>query len=79
MVVIVRPRLAGLHFTSEAIFFCFSSTNSFTGGAEVVLVNRLAKYLPIYLTDSVRNWLNHLRKGTIKRLVDLKKAFCNHF
>ena len=39
----------------------------------------IIQYLPIYLTDSVRNWLNHLRKGTIKRLVDLKKAFCNHF
>ena len=43
---ILRPRLAGLHFTSEAIFFCFSSTNSSTGGAEAVLVNRLAKWLP---------------------------------
>ena len=41
-----RPRLAGLHFTSEAIFFGFSSTNSSTGGAEAVLVNRLAKWLP---------------------------------
>ena len=27
----LRPRLAGLHFTSEAIFFGFSSTNSSTG------------------------------------------------
>ena len=42
----LRPRLAGLHFTSEAIFFGFSSTNSSTGGAEAVLVNRLAKWLP---------------------------------
>ena len=38
-----RPRLAGLHFTSEAIFFFFNSMNSSTGGAEAVLVNRLAK------------------------------------
>jgi hypothetical protein len=36
-------------------------------------------YLPIYLTNSARNWLNNLREGTIKRWVDLKKTFCNHF
>ena len=34
--------LAGLHFISEAIFFS-SSTNSFIGRAEAILVNRLAK------------------------------------
>jgi len=38
--------LTGLHFTGEASFFFFSSTNSSTGGAEAVLVNRLAKWLP---------------------------------
>jgi len=44
---VLRPRLAGLHFTSEAIFFFFfSSPNSSTGGAEAVLLNRLAKWLP---------------------------------
>jgi len=46
MLMSFRSRLAGLHFTSEAIFFGFSSTNSSTGGAEAVLVNRLAKWLP---------------------------------
>jgi hypothetical protein len=39
----------------------------------------MIQYLPIYLTDSARNWLNNLREGTIKRWVDLEKAFCNHF
>jgi hypothetical protein len=42
----LRPRLAGLHFTSEAIFICLSSTNSSISGAEFVLVNCLAKRLP---------------------------------
>ena len=41
---LIRPHLVGLHFASEAIFF--SSTNSFIGGTEAVLVNRLAKWLP---------------------------------
>ena len=39
----------------------------------------MIQYLPIYLTDSTRNWLNNLREGTIKRWADLEKAFCNHF
>ena len=40
---ILRPRLARLHFTSEAILGGFSSMNSSIGGAEAVLINRLAK------------------------------------
>jgi len=42
----LRSRLVGLHFTSEAIFVGLSSMNSFIGGAEAVLLNRLAKWLP---------------------------------
>jgi hypothetical protein len=26
----------------------------------------MIQYLPIYLTDSARNWLNNLREGSIK-------------
>ena len=36
-------------------------------------------YLPLYLTDLARTWLNHLREGTIKCWADLKCEFCNHF
>jgi hypothetical protein len=39
----------------------------------------MIQYLPIYLIDSARNWLNNLREGTIRRWADLKKAFFNHF
>jgi hypothetical protein len=39
----------------------------------------MIQYLPIYLTDFARNWLNNLREGTIRRWADLEKAFCNHF
>jgi hypothetical protein len=39
----------------------------------------MIQYLPIYLTDFARNWINNLREATIKRWADLKKAFCNHF
>ena len=44
--MLLRPHLAGLHFTSEAIFLASTPRNSSTGGAEAVLVNRLAKWLP---------------------------------
>jgi hypothetical protein len=37
--------LAGLHFTSEADFFSFGSTNGSFGKAGAVLVPRLAKQL----------------------------------
>ncbi|CAD6212108.1 unnamed protein product [Miscanthus lutarioriparius] len=39
----------------------------------------LIQYLPVYLTDSAKNWLNNLQEGMIKRWADLEKAFCNHF
>ena len=39
----------------------------------------MIQYLPIYLTDFARSWLNNLRKGTIKQWADLEKALCNHF
>jgi hypothetical protein len=44
----LRPRLARLHFTSEAIFWGFSSMNSSIGEVGAVLVNRLAKQLHIW-------------------------------
>ena len=40
---VVRPRLARLHFTHEALLGGFSSMNSSMGGAVAVLINRLAK------------------------------------
>jgi hypothetical protein len=39
----------------------------------------IIQYLPIYITDSTRNWLNNLREGTMRQWADLKKAFYNHF
>jgi hypothetical protein len=39
----------------------------------------MIQYLPIYLTNSARNWLNNLCEGTIKWWADLERAFCNHF
>jgi IS1 family transposase len=44
---ILRPRLARLHFTSEAVFWSFNSVNSSISEAGAVLVNRLAKQLHI--------------------------------
>lgn len=41
--------------------------------------NFMIQYLPIYLKDSARTWLNHLRKGTIMSWTDLEHEFCNHF
>lgn len=41
--------------------------------------NFMIQYLPIYLTDSARTWLNHLQKGAIKSWINLEREFCNHF
>ena len=39
----------------------------------------MIQYLPIYLTDLARNWLNNLREDTIKQWADLGREFCDHF
>ena len=39
----------------------------------------MIQYLPIYLTNFARNWLNNLRKGTIKQWANLERALYNHF
>ena len=39
----------------------------------------MIQYLPIYLTDFARSWLNNLRKGTIKQWANLERALYNHF
>jgi len=43
--MLLRPRLAQLHFISEAVFLDFISMNNSIGGAGAVLVNHLAKQL----------------------------------
>jgi hypothetical protein len=46
LLTVVRCGMDGLLMPHLLFFFGFSSTNSFTGGVEAVLVNYLAKWLP---------------------------------
>jgi hypothetical protein len=39
----------------------------------------MVQYLLIFLIDSARLWLDHLKEGTIRCWRDLEQAFYNHF
>ena len=66
----LRPRLARLHFTHEALFWGFSSMNSSMGGAVAVLINCLAKQLHIYF---------FLKYALRKRYVEWGEAERSHY
>jgi hypothetical protein len=39
----------------------------------------MVQYLLIFLIDSARLWLDHLKEGTIRCWRDLEQSFYNHF
>jgi hypothetical protein len=47
------------------------------GGANDNLIN--IQFLPIYLADSVRVWLDHLPKNAIDSWDDLQEIFIDNF